>query len=227
MQFFTIILIIGIVLFLYRIYHLANDDYVLMKKNVTVENVFNTVFICAGFSLLLSRFFYVSFDPKPVFLNPLGFLLFFYFPGLSLTGAVVGGVLSLYVYSRIKKFPVGRLLDFFCLSFVFVLPLGLMGYFLLSQDITTGGIMKLVFYTIILFTANIYLYPRLSALEIKDGTLSFLFLIFFSLISLLTIAIDNPGYEYFISHRENFILLGILVIGILLTLKQEIAGRIR
>ncbi len=226
MQFFFIVLIIGLVLFLFRLYHLANDDYVLVKKNITLEDIFNSSLACSIFALLSARFFYVVFNPEPIFLNPLGFLLFPYFPGLSLTGGVVGGLLSLFAYSRMKKFPISRVFDFFTISFIFILPFGLIGYFLLSRDITVGNTIKLIMYTVIMIFANIYLYPKASALEIKDGTLTALFLIFFTLVNLLGSAIDHPGTQYFITHWENFILLLILVFSVIFILKQEIVGRV-
>lgn len=226
MQFFFIVLIICLVLFLFKLYHIANDDFILAKKNILLEEVFNSAFICGVTALLFARIFYVMFHPNPVFLNPLGFLLFPYFPGLSLTGGVVGGILSLLIYSKIKKFPTERVFDFFSAAFIFVLPEGLIGYILLSQEITIGNIAKLVLFTTIFLTSSIYLYPKANALEIKDGTLSMLFLIFFSLISLLGSAIDHPGINYFITHKENFILLFILSFSLVLLVKQELIGRI-
>lgn len=226
MQFFIIVLVVCLVLFLFRIYHLANDDYILIKKNITLEDIFNVAFISSGSALLFARIFYVFLNPKPVFLNPLGFLLFPYFPGLSSTGAVIGGILAILAYARVKKIPLARVFDFFSISFIFVLPVGMIGYFILSQDITTGNIVKLVLYTLMLAASNIYLYPKASSLEIKEGTISALFLVFFSLISLLANAIDHPGTNYFISHKENFILLLILITSTGFILKQEIVGRI-
>lgn len=226
MQFFIFVLIGALVLFLFRLYHLGNDDYVLAKKNITLDDVFNATFVCSLVSLLFSRIFYVFMNPDNVFLNPLGFLLFPYFPGLSLTGGLLGGILTLFLYCRRKKIPRARVFDFFSISFIFVLPFGFIGYFLLSQDFATGNIVKFILYCLILAASNIYLYPKASTLEIKDGTISALFLVFFSLISLLTGAIDHPGTSYFISHRENFILLSILLFSIMIILKQEILGRI-
>lgn len=226
MQFFIFVLAVCLVLFLYRIYHLATDDYILIKKNITVEDIFNAVFVCAIFSLLFSRIFYVLMNPHPVFLNPLGFLLFPYFPGLSVTGAILGGALALFLFCKRKKIPRARVFDFFSISFIFVLPFGFVGYFLLSQDFATGNIVKFISYSLILFASNIYLYPKASSLEIKDGTTSALFLVFFSLISLLASAIDNPGTFYFISHKENFILLAILFFSLGIIIKQELTGRI-
>lgn len=225
MQFFIFILIGTLVLFLFRLYHLSSDDYVLAKKNITLDDIFNVAFVCCVPALLLARIFFVAMNPQGVFLNPLGFLLFPYFPGLSLTGGLIGGALTLYWVSRKKKFPIGRVFDFFSIAFIFTLPFGFVGYFLLSQDFTAGNVVKFVLYCLILVGSNIYLYPKASSLEIKDGTISALFFVFFSLISLLAQAIDNPGTAYFISHRENFILLFILLLAVLFILKQEIIGR--
>lgn len=225
MSFFFVVIIICFVLFLFRLYHVANDDVVLAKKNISLEQVFNAAFVCGLASLLFARIFYVILNPDPVFLNPLGFIVFPYFPGLSLMGGVVGGIFALFLYARSKKFPIGRVFDFFTVSFTFILPIGLMGYFLLSGDFSTGGAVKLALFTIIDLAANLYLYPKASSLEIKDGSTSILFLIFFSLTMLLTNAIDNQGIYNFIHHKENLVYLAFLVIGVGLFIKQEIAGR--
>lgn len=226
MQFFILVLTACGILFLFRLYHLASDDYILTKKNTTLEDVFNAAFICFGIALLFSRIFYVILNPKSVFLNPLGFLLFPYFPGLSSTGAIIGGTVALFAFFRVKKIPLERVFDFFSISLTFVLPVGMIGYLILSQDFTTGNTVKLILYTVMLVASNIYLYPKVSSLEIKDGTITALFLIFFTPISLLANAIDHPGISYFVSHKENFILLFILIISVGFILKREIVGRI-
>lgn len=222
MSFFFIILIICLVLFLFRLYHVANDDYVLVKKNISLEEIFNCAFFYAIVSLIFARIFHVVLNPDPVFFSVLGFLIFPYFPGLSLVGGFIGGTLALYFYGRKKKFPMGRVFDFFTVSFSFILPFGLIGYFLLSQDFSIGGLVKLIIFTIIALATNLYLHPKASSLEIKDGSISILFLIFFSLTMILTSAIDNSGINYFISHRENFIYLALLIIGCILIVKQEL-----
>jgi prolipoprotein diacylglyceryltransferase len=225
MQFFIIVIIIGLVFFLHRLYHLGNDDFVLLKKNVTLEQVFNCAIVVSLFALLSSRIFYVIFNPAPVFFSILGFLIFPYFPGLSLTGAVVGGIIALLGICYYRKFPIGRIFDFFVLSFLFVLPVAYLGYFLLSKNITMGGLFELIAYSAILIFASIYLFPKSSTLEFKDGTVSLLFIIFFSLISLLGDAIDNPGMYYFTHQLENYILLILLFISVILIIKQEVYGK--
>lgn len=227
MSFFFIVLIICLILFLFRLYHVANDDYILVKKNISLDDIFNCAFICGLVSLLFARIFYVILNPDPVFFSPLGFLVFPYFPGLSLVGGMLGGIISLFAYSRYRNFPLGRVFDFFTISFAFILPFGLVGYFILSGDFSIGGAIKIILSIVIALAANFYLHPKASSLEIKDGSISILFLIFFSLTVLLTQAIDNPGINYFVRHKENLIYLVMLAIGVILIIKQETRGRIK
>lgn len=227
MGFFFIILLIGFVLFLFRLYHVAKDDVVLVKKNIALEKVFDAAFIAGIVSLLFARIFYAIFNPDPAFLQPLVFLVFPYFPGLSLLGGVIGGIIFLYYYGKQNNFPIGRVFDFFTVAFTFVLPFGLIGYFLLSGDYSIGGAVRLVLFSLIALAANLYLHPKASSLEIKDGSISILFLIFYAITMLLTSAIDRPGLSNFILHKENFVYLFILAVGIILILKQETKGKIK
>ena len=226
MQFFILILALSLVLFLYKLFHLANDDYVLIKKSIPLKEIFNSALIILLISLLFSRIFYVLFNPDPVFLSPLGFLLFPYFPGLSLTGGVAGAALVSIIYLKVKKYPISRIFDFFTMSFIFVLPIGFTGYIVLSESFTIASLIRLILYTFLFASFNFYIYPKSLHLDIKEGTKTILFLIFFSLISLLGIAVDNPGTSSFINNKENFLLLIILFVSVLFLLKQEIFGRI-
>lgn len=225
MGFFFIVLIVCFVFLLFRLYHVAKDDAVLVKKNISLQMIFDAAFVTGLFSLLSARLFFVLLNPDPIYLNPLVFLIFPYFPGLSLLGGFVGGVITLYLYGKNKKFPIGRVFDFFTVSFTFVLPIGLIGYFLLSGDFSLGGVVKLILFTIIALGTNLYLQPKARSLEIKDGSISILFLIFLSLTMLLTSSIDNTGINNFIKNKESIIYSAFLILGIILFAKQEFLGR--
>lgn len=225
MAFFFIVLTICFVLFLFRLYHVANDDAVLVKKNVSLQMIFDVAFIVAIFSLLSARLVFVLLNPDPIYLNPLVFLIFPYFPGLSLLGGFVGGALTLFLYGRYKKFPQGRVFDFFTVAFTFVLPLGLLGFFLLSGEFSLGGMVRLALFTVMGLATNLYFQPKARSLEIKDGTISILFLIFLSLTMLLTGSIDKPGIYSFIHGKESVVYSAFLLLGIILFVKQEFLGR--
>jgi prolipoprotein diacylglyceryltransferase len=225
MGFFFIVLIIGFVIFLFRLYHVAKDDAVLVKKNISLQLLFDSAFVTGIFALFTARLFYVILNPDPVFLNPLAFLIFPYFPGLSLLGGIIGGIIALFLYARAKKFPIARVFDFYTDAFSFVLPIGLLGYFLLSGDFSLGGTVRLVLFTLLAISVNLYFQPKARSLELKDGSISALFITFLSLIMLLTNSIDNPGLNSFISNKESLIYTVLLVAGFILFIKQELIGR--
>jgi prolipoprotein diacylglyceryltransferase len=224
MSFFFVVLIICLVLFLFRLYHVANDDIILAKKNISLDEIFNCALVCSLSALFFSRLFYVILNPQPVFFSPLGFLVFPYFPGLSLFGGIIGGSLAVFLYCRKYRYPLGRVFDFFTISLTFIIPFGILGYMLLSRNFSGEILLSLVFFMIMALVMNLYLHPKASSLEIKDGTISILFLIFYSLIMLLVNAISHPGINNFITHRVNFMLLIFLVGGTILFIKQEIYG---
>ena len=226
MHLIIFVLIFCFVLFLFKLYHLAVDDYVLIKKNISIENVFNVAFVCSIVALFSARLIFVIFNFSTNFLNPLVFVLFPYFPGLSLVGGLLGSAFFLLIYSRYKKFPTGRIFDFFTIAFLFSLPPGLVGFILLSSRFSQGELVELILFVLLSVLTSLYLYPKASSLEIKDGSLSMLFVIFYSLITLLSNSIDNSGIKNFIANGENFILISLLISGVALIIRQEIAGRI-
>lgn len=226
MQLFIVVLALCFVLFLFRLYHLASDDYVLVKKNINLDAIFDAAFVCAVSALFFARLFYVVANFTPNFLNPLVFLIFPYFPGLSLLGGVLGGGLTLLLYGRNKKFPIKRVFDFFTIALLFALPAGLVGYVLLSGLSMEGQFVRIGLLCLLLVFTNFYLYPKAHSLEIKDGSLSMIFVIFYALISLFSSSIDNPGVSNFINNKENFIQIAVLIAGAILIIKQEFLGRI-
>ncbi len=131
MEFFLEILIVCLLLFLYWIFVLAKDDFILLRKNVTLEHLFNLTFLTLIIGILYARVFYVLGHLNPKYLDPLVLILFPYFPGLSLAGSLIGGISFIAFRSIKRKIPFGRIFDIFSLSFFFVWPIG----FLLTQAI--------------------------------------------------------------------------------------------
>src|SRR5205085_1816494 len=117
------ILIPAFILFLYYLYKLVKDDYVFIRKNVSLEQIFDIAFLVLGASFFFARFFYLLFH-FDYHQNP--FILFFT-PGkgsFSFFGLVVGSITTLYLIGKYKKIPLGRLFDFFTLALVVAMPFG-------------------------------------------------------------------------------------------------------
>src|SRR3989344_3571191 len=104
MQFFFLILLTCLFIFLYCVYVLTNDDFIFLRRDVTMEKVFNIIFVGSLFSLFTARLFYGLFYSKGIFANVFVFLVFPYFPGLSLLGGVLGAGTFILFLAR-KKDP--------------------------------------------------------------------------------------------------------------------------
>lgn len=109
---------LSFIIFLFCTYQLTKDDFVLLRKNVTVGNVFDALFLGLPVVLFVSRIVYVVLHPSWQYINPLIFFIVPYFPGLSLQGGIIGALLFGFVYTRMKKIPTSRFFDIVSISFL-------------------------------------------------------------------------------------------------------------
>lgn len=219
MHFFILVLLFCFLIFLFFLHFICRDDFILLRKNISLESVFNLAFLVSIAALLGARLFYVFNHPSVSFLNPLFFFLFPYFPGLSLAGGIIGGGVFLFFFSRARKMPTGRLFDFFSTAFLSSLPIGLLGYFLLSRInlISLGVLFSLFSYLILFFVFAFYLLPRQLKGRFSDGTLGFIFLLSFSLISILA-KLFNKSFYFGV---ELIILFLIMIFSLYVLIKKE------
>ena len=222
MQFFILVLVTCFLIFLFCLYLLANDDFVLLRKDVSTEKVFNIAFLVAIFSLISSRVLFIVLNPSSNFLNPLVFFLFPYFPGLTLTGGAIGGIIAFFILAKRGKFPTARLFDFFSISFLSPMALGFLGYFLLSKSkfFSFHYIGLIVVYLALFVVFLKILLPRLLSGQLKEGTIGIIFLISFSAISVLENFIGRIGKTFSFT-IEDFILIFTLLISVALLIKRE------
>lgn len=218
MEYFIFVLLICFFLFLFCLFVFCNDDYVLFKKHITVEKVFNIAILVGLYSLFFARIFYVVFHFAPGFLNPLVFFLFPYFPGLSFAGGVIGGILFFVIYLHLAKFPIGRLFDFFSLSLLYTFPLGLLLYFVLAEKLT-------IFLPIaipLLFCMAFLLKKLLHKGSLAEGSIGALSLLFLSAAVCVVTMLYNTKDSIVFSFSGEFILSFILfVLFLLFFIKQE------
>lgn len=225
MQFFILVILICLLVFLYCVYLLANDDFIFLRRDVTMEKLFNIIFLGGLISLFFARLFYGLIYAKDILLNPFVFLLFPYFPGLSLLGGVLGaGAIFLFLATRKKNpLPLGRMSDFFSIAFLVTLPVGYLGYFMFSEDgfsvIQTASLV--ITYLILFIIFLRFLLPQLLNGKLKEGTITIIFLICFSVVSIISNAFPTINVLDFFKNFENLILLAILIASIALLVKQE------
>lgn len=231
MQFFILVILICLFIFLYCLYVLANDDFIFLRRDVSMEKIFNIIFLGSLVSLFASRLFY-GFSHTGIFANPLVFLLFPYFPGLSLLGAVVGvGAVFLFLATRRKdKIPLGRLADFFSIAFLISLPVGFIGYFMFSE----GGVLLInlisqaaAYFVLFIIFLKFFL-PQLLNGKFKEGTITFIFLISFCLVTLISNAFPTIAVLDYFKNFENLILIvGFVASAFFLNRQEDLIVKIK
>jgi hypothetical protein len=190
-----------------------------------MERIFNIIFIASLISLFAARLFY-AFSNTKIFANPLIFILFPYFPGLSLLGGIfgVGGYLLFLKIRKENALPVARISDFFSIAFLISLPVGFLGALLFSKNtlmLKPGALAVAYLIQFIIFIR--YFLPRLLNGKFKEGTITYLFLIFFSVTSLISNVFPKFNIHGYLANYENIILLLLLLasVGTLIYLKKR------
>lgn len=221
MNFFIVVLGICFFVSLFALFLFSRDDLTLLRKDVTLERMFNLFFLDFLVALFLSRAVFVILYSPEMLLNPLAFFLFPYFPGLSLVGGVIFGILFLVFYTRESRLPVGRILDFFALSFLVSLPFGFLGYFVLTNGKSIEALILSVAYIIVSFVFVKYFYQLLMRGFFKDGSLAFLVFIFFGVISLASEIILKFSNLLFLRQIENYLYLLLILLSVYFLVRQE------
>lgn len=188
MQFFIFILLFCVFIFLFVLFILSKDDVMFLRKNVSLEYIFNSAILSLLGGLLAARILFVLFHFSLDYLNPLVFFVFPYFPGLSLFGGVFGSWLTLYFLLKSKKsFPRERILDFFAISALSVFPIGYTGFVLLSKKpfLSLEGFF-IVFYSFLFLFFIFFFFQKTKKRELAEGSIAYLFLSLVSLFALVT-----------------------------------------
>lgn len=225
MHLFFLILIGCFFIFLFSLFLLSRDDFVIVRRDISLNEIFNTAFLTAMVSLFSARLFYVFFHPSGTFLNPLVFLLFPYFPGLSAVGGIIGSLIFLNFYSRKHKMPLGRVADFFAVSFLTSVPLGLLGYMATGGGITKENTIELILFVILLLIV-LFIFPRIYKLNIKDGSSALTIILFTFIIFLAHSFISDSQSRQTFLNSQNIILIVSIFFSIGALLKREGAARL-
>lgn len=175
------------IIFLFSVYQLSKDDFLFLRRGITLDHVFNTVFLSVPVAFLTSRLTYIFLHPSRGYFNPLVFLAVPYFPGLSLLGAIVGTWLFVSWYAKYAKIPQGRLLDILGISFLFALSIGILlqGFIILLPHRLLG--LEEIGRGMVSIACAIFLYLQLQKGTWAQGTLSLLSILFYCLLSFMSV----------------------------------------
>lgn len=214
------VLIFSFLVFLFCLYAFSHDDFVLLRKNISKEHIFNITFIILFVGLFFARLFYTVFNPSLGFLNPLVFFLFPYFPGLSLSGGILGGLLFMIFYFQRQKLPFARMFDFFCLSFLCAASVGMIVFDVLRiLQKKTFDIVDVFVPVIALFLFAIFVWFLLRE-KLKDGSAGLLSIIAFTFLFLFQ-SIMTKSLKTFLLSYDEILLVLILFSSVFWLVKEE------
>lgn len=207
--------------FLFTLFCLVRDDYILFRKNITIDRIFNISFLLVGVFLISARVFYILFNFSPQFLNPLVFLVVPYYPGLSITGGIIGATSWLFFYLNKKKITKFRIFDFFAISFfssfVVYWILSIITTYIVSKTFTfpsllVGGVALVLFLVIVRYFVN---------KRLKEGTSGFLTFIVFSFLTYLYMFMGRIEKNIFFFQIEDILVIGLFLASCIFFLREE------
>ncbi|MBI5123388.1 hypothetical protein HZA75_06040 [Candidatus Roizmanbacteria bacterium] len=186
-------------IFLFSIYKIVKDDYVFIRRNISLEQIFDISII--------------------VFLVGLALVDF------SLLGAVIAGIMVLYLITKYKKIPLGRIFDFFTFAFVIALPIGFLShaFFIKGADVLVD-VANAVLFLIFAFFSGKAVYPMIMSREVKEGSLHIIFLVFFAFVSFVdTVFLQQKG-KLVLLNAQNILLALFFIFSFFLFFKQANSG---
>lgn len=207
--------------FLYCFYKLIKDDYIFIRKGISLEQMFDVIFSVSWISIFVSRFFYYLFHP----IGDSNLLAAFFSVqrgGFSLLGAVVGGIISMYLFAKYKKIPLGRLFDFVSLAFLISLPFGFAAFsFAFKGEQFYMYMIQAVTYLLLTVFFMKSLYPRLMSRNLKEGTLTnYFFLIYFTL-SLASSIAYGILHKNSLATLENMLLVCFFIMSCIFIVRHD------
>ncbi len=212
---------IALFILLFSFHYFSKDDYFFIRKGITMEQLFNVLFIGLFWSIVVARGVFALLNPANNLLSPLTFILIPYFAGLSMLGGIVGAFISYIFLTKRKKIHTGRFLDYFSIAAVSAMPVLLFGNYILQEDkAVLDNVYLASIYIVLFFIFTKVLFPRFQRGLLKEGSMSLLFLILFSLISLFN-DIILLYKNAILLHTEDFLFIGLFFIASMLLVRSE------
>ncbi len=188
-----VLFIICLILSLFILYMLVRHDFVLARKSLLLQEIFDTTFFAYLSFLVFGRISYILGEEKFGYFQFIKFFHLIRFPGVLFIGGIAGFGLIIYFIFRKKKI-LARIFDIYSIA---LYPIFLFALLTSSQ---TG---YFIYFNIMIFLLSaiflglgIYSYKNYT---LKDGTVAYLFV---CLVSIFTIVSEftqssRPIFTFF------------------------------
>lgn len=196
------------------LYSLSKHDFVLVRKNISLAQVFDLSIVTFLIAFVAGRLVFILDYLQFELFNPIRFFHFLRLPGFSYLGFFVGGLIALFFLFRKKK-ALSRTYDIFTLSFFPVYIFNLLfrkypiNFFIIPIVL---GILAIILFAYLLKSHNTY--------RLRDGNISYIFLIVLSLDHLIIDFFVSEKAKYFFLSLSQYFSLIVLILALVF-----IAGR--
>lgn len=170
-----LLFLITVIICIFVLYVLSKQDFVLLRQNISLSEVFNLAILAALFGFFFARLFFIVTSSRFDLLFPLKFFHLLKFPGFSILGFFLGSAIYLFLALRKKK-GLGRIYDIFAISFMPAYIFALFFRTFNVQSFVFPILLSLLMMGILIFFIRSH-YKYL----LRDGSLSFIFLFILSL----------------------------------------------
>lgn len=200
---------------LFILYSLSRNDFVLMRKNISVTKMFNYTFCFFILGFIIGRLLFILDTQNYSYLSPLIFFHLLKFHGISVLGIFLSAAIIYFLFIQ-DKVVIKRVLDIIYLSF---LPL-------FSLNLLTASYTNIVFIKIVLFISTLLLLGALVILHkdytVKDGSIALILLIMFSCFYFVVdfLTHDKPAI-IFLTLTQIISLFMLVSCGVLLVLNEN------
>lgn len=165
------------------------------------EDVFDIYFVSLFGGLFFARLIYVLANFNKFGFDVLKFILINGYPGLSLFGALYGGMFTFYLYLHRKKISFIELVDYFIPPLFLALAIGKIGSFLSGEESMVAIIESVSYIILVILTYRVIRAIRRG--NFVSGFSLYTFLLTYSGVNLL---LDNLklNHLYFFGFSVNF-----------------------
>jgi len=175
---------------LFVLFAISRHDFVLLRQSITLRQIFDNAFIAITASFIMSRLGYIIYSAKLDLLNPLQFFYVTRYWGTLPFIGLLSMLFSLYILFRRKK-NILRIFDIYFISFSPLILLDIA----LKSNIGINLLLKIVS-LIVLFVFYIWFVRIHNKFDTKDGFITSLIFITYSLVS-LAFSYSNMGFFTF------------------------------
>lgn len=179
------------------LFRLGSDDIVLIRKGISLEELFNLAFFCGFIGLLV------------------GVL------AKSFIFSILAGIIAITFFARRKRFPIGRIADIFSVTVLCAVPVSFFAFAFFQHTDKFLYLFSAIFSLFLFLFFLIILFPKTLRGDLKDGSLTFLFLV-----NVLLLAFLQSVFKWVVKNTIAFSFqdgatIGAFIITLALFVEQE------